>query len=172
MLGFMPPDDVLLAIGRLVICFDQLEYWVNTGIIEGSHVTGAAEQAKTSGWGFEARVGRLESAFTKAESNGWITPDRVLGGPWRLLLHKLQEVSQRRNDLIHGVTMSLVKTAGESIHAKFNPKSGRRLELKAADIDDLCQTARRYAEPLEVTVLNLCLAKQAKVIERPSGWMS
>lgn len=169
----MPADDVLISLGRMVLQFAELEYWVNIGIVEAEHTADAAKQAETRRRPFSERVDRLGKALAAAEKKGWAEFGKD-GVPAVDFVPTLKEVAEERNDLLHGATFVFVSTVTMSYsgHRKFNPRWDKKTgkvdvrvrELDKATLDNLAERVRGYAERLQYVVLDLCLGKQASGI--------
>lgn len=167
----MPGDEVLIALGKMVLHFAELEYWVNSGIIEAEHITDTAEEARVTRDPFNKKVKRLEKALAAAKAKGWIQFGKDFGTSVDFL-PQLMEVAVDRNDLLHGATFTRVSKSApfEVHHRKVNPKTNRETggvdvrvhNLDKATLDKLSDRIRDYAERLEFAVLDLCHAKQAK----------
>ena len=170
--AFMPPDEVLAALGKMVLQFGELEYWVNAGIIEGEHITDPDDQKPIHG-PFTCRVYRLESAFANAKTKGWI--DEV-SPP--IDFSQIEVVAIERNNLLHGATFTRIAKFGmpTEVHhwninlkpKKKDPDKGRNLTKNY--LDQLANRISDCSGGVQFAVLNLCLAKRQKGIDTLSGW--
>ena len=158
---FLPPDDVLIAFGRMTLEFAELEYWINLGIIEGEHIVDSSERRRLTGAPFSQRVTRLEAALSTAETQGWI---RFGEGttPQVDFLPKLTEIGYERNDLIHGAAFALINWKTGVHHYKINLKTGSQRYLDTQTLDTLTATVHDCAERLQFAVMNLGLSKKPK----------
>jgi hypothetical protein len=169
----MPPDDILIALGKLVLQFAELEYWINMGIIEAENIAGAAEQARVARLPFNKRVDRLQEALGQVEGKGW-TKFGEDGVPAVDFLPKLKDIANERNDLIHGATFNMMsRDLSRSFHTKVNlrianragPVDVRVYDLDKSMLDRLSEQASNYAEALKFAVLDLSLAKQWRGVQ-------
>jgi hypothetical protein len=162
---FPPGDDVLIALGKMTLQFAELEYWVNTGIVEAEHITALSDQEKVSGVPFSIRIPRLITALAGVEARGWITFGQDVV-PAVDFLPLLLTLADDRNDFFHGAAFTLMtKSAPHEVHhRKFNPKTGRHHALDKVTLDGLTARIEKYTEQLKFAILDLCCAKQAKQI--------
>lgn len=166
----MPPDGVLAALGKMVLHFGDLEYWINIGVIEGEHITDPEEQKAVGGRPFASRIERLKSAFANAKSKAWI--DEVFPA---VDFSQITVIADDRNNLLHGATFSVMTRCGTSIeghHWNINPnpkKADNGRYLTKNYLDELTDRISQCSERIQWAVLNLCLAKRRKGIGTLSG---
>jgi hypothetical protein len=164
-LPILPKDDVLKALGKMVLYFAEVEYCLSTAIVELEYSQEGGAMAKIQKVPFQGRVDRLKNALRRADER-WgfdLARDKFFT---LKPIEQLPQLGIDRNNLIHAAVFSKLDLQNSrAFHFSYNFRSEYGQVIEAAALEDLADRCRHLGEWLSVLTMTVGMRKHERGIE-------